>query len=132
MPTTCAVADCNNSFGKKENCCPSLGQHRFPLKNKKLLKSWVSACKRRDAFKPANSAICSEHFMPDDFERDLKNELLGLPLRKILKKDVLPTIFKSRITNNPSSTSRKERADMKRALVERKQIINDLLGNKYM
>ena len=30
------------------------------------------------------------HFDPDDFERDLRNEMLGLPLRKILKPGAAP------------------------------------------
>ena len=34
--------------------------------------------------------ICSLHFAPEDFERDLRNEMLGLPLRKLLKPGAAP------------------------------------------
>ena len=30
------------------------------------------------------------HFAPEDFERDLRNEMLGLPLRKLLKPGAAP------------------------------------------
>ena len=36
------------------------------------------------------SRICSRHFRPEDFERDLRNEMLGLPLRNLLKPGSYP------------------------------------------
>jgi len=35
--------------------------------------------------------LCSVHFVDDCFDRDLKNELLGLPIRRMLKYDSFPT-----------------------------------------
>jgi hypothetical protein len=35
---------------------------------------------------------CAVHFRPEDFERDLMNELLGLPVRSRLKRDAVPSL----------------------------------------
>jgi hypothetical protein len=56
-----------------------------------LLRKWIHACRRKDAFDPSKSAICELHFLPSDYERDLRNELLNLPLRKMLKPGSVPT-----------------------------------------
>ena len=37
--------------------------------------------------------ICSLHFTDTSYERDLRNELLGLPIRKRLLPDAVPTQF---------------------------------------
>lgn len=39
---------------------------------------------------PPHSRVCSEHFSSLCYQRDLQHELLGLPLRKKLKRDALP------------------------------------------
>jgi len=74
--------------------CPSpsgVSYHRFP-KNPKLRRLWKLACKRQDEFDEEKWRICSNHFSEDDFQRDLKNELLNRPLVKKLKPDVVPTL----------------------------------------
>lgn len=53
---------------------------------------WVVKCKRADKINTEHARVCSIHFREEDFERDLKNELLGLPLRRILRKDAIPSI----------------------------------------
>jgi len=45
--------------------------------------------------------ICSEHFTEADYERDLKNELLGLTLNRRLISTALP----SRLLNTQSSNT---------------------------
>ena len=72
----CGVATCPNPKG--------LTYHRFP-KEEKSSKIWKSLCKRRDEFNVKNARICQLHFRDEDYERDLRNELLHQPLRKILK-----------------------------------------------
>jgi len=52
---------------------------------------WIEACHRTDDVNADNSLICSNHFLPEDFKRDLKNELLNLPLIKRLNEGVIPT-----------------------------------------
>ncbi len=51
--------------------------------------------KRADKlFNPAQARVCSEHFVPDDYERDLRHELMGTPFRRrgSLKKDAIPSV----------------------------------------
>lgn len=48
-------------------------------------------CKRKDDFNPEVSRICSDHFTEEDYQRDLRNELLQLSSRKILKKNAIPS-----------------------------------------
>ncbi|CAG9764505.1 unnamed protein product [Ceutorhynchus assimilis] len=83
----CAVYTCNNSY---KNHLPGVTFHRFP-KSIIMRNKWVLLCSRGDKFNSANSRICSEHFLKEDFKRDLRNELLGLPLKKELKEDVVPS-----------------------------------------
>lgn len=64
--------------------------HRFP-KNVSVQRSWISRCKREDNINVDSARICSDHFLADDYVRDLKNELLGLPVRKRLKPDAVPS-----------------------------------------
>jgi hypothetical protein len=90
----CAVAICSNP---KDD---SILYHRFP-KNKELRKKWIVACKREDQFNPSTSTVCSNHFLPTDYERDLRNELLGLPVKKRLRKDAFPTVY-----INPNSSTK--------------------------
>jgi len=86
MPS-CAIAKCSSN----ENNCKEKGItfHRIP-KDKGLRKAWVHACKRADKFNVDSVKVCSLHFVDDDFERDLKSELLNLKPVKQLKFGVIP------------------------------------------
>lgn len=65
--------------------------HKFP-QNDDLRAIWVAKCCRQDKFNIKNARICSIHFTPNHYERDLKSELLNYePRIKILKKDAVPT-----------------------------------------
>nr|XP_040570148.1 uncharacterized protein LOC121119503 [Lepeophtheirus salmonis] len=83
ISATCAVASCPSPA--------DTSYHNFP-KDSALLRNWVKACKRKDKFNPKKSRICSNHFSQDCYERDLRNELLGLPLRRLLKKGSVPSV----------------------------------------
>ena len=80
----CAVATCPSP---KDN---DTTYHRFP-KDNEFRQKWLIACKRADKINPNTSTVCSQHFKADNYERDLKNELLGLPLRKRLKPGAIPS-----------------------------------------
>ena len=56
-----------------------------------LRRLWIHACRRKDSFNPNTGRICSIHFLPTDYKRDLKNELLGLPTVKRLFENAIPT-----------------------------------------
>ena len=65
--------------------------HQFPL-NEEVRKKWIVACKRDDKnLNPSTASVCSTHFLSTDYERDLRNELLGIPIRKKLKKNAVPS-----------------------------------------
>jgi hypothetical protein len=72
----CAVASCHNPSG--------ISYHSFP-KEAKLQQKWLQACKRSDFVNVKTASVCSRHFLPADFERDLRNELLKQPLRALMK-----------------------------------------------
>ena len=81
----CAVALCSSP---KEQ---TVVYHRFPL-NEEVRKKWIVACKRDDKnLNPSTASVCSTHFLSTDYERDLRNELLGIPIRKKLKKNAVPS-----------------------------------------
>ncbi|CAG9763743.1 unnamed protein product [Ceutorhynchus assimilis] len=89
----CAVASCssNRINLKKEGI--QLIFHSFPkVTDDEGRKEWVKRC-NRDKLNPNTSTICSLHFQPSDYERDLQSELLGLPSRKVLKKTAVPTLY---------------------------------------
>ncbi len=66
----CAIASCSNP--------DDVSYFTFP-KDDTVKKIWVRKCKRSDNFNPETSRICEKHFTADDFERNLKSELLELP-----------------------------------------------------
>lgn len=56
-----------------------------------LASKWTELCGYGEKMlPPPHSRVCSEHFSPLSYQRDLQHELLGLPLRKKLKRDALP------------------------------------------
>lgn len=76
--------------------CPSPGGIRyFSLpKDPEVLESWIEAgASREDLTSRKQARICEMHFSEDCFERDLRNELLNLPLRRLLKKGSVPTLY---------------------------------------
>nr|XP_040576569.1 uncharacterized protein LOC121125436 [Lepeophtheirus salmonis]XP_040576570.1 uncharacterized protein LOC121125436 [Lepeophtheirus salmonis] len=77
----CAVAIC----GSPNNVV----YHDFP-KDCLRRKIWERACHRKGRL-GKTPRICENHFEENNYERDLRNELLGLPLRRKLKSDAIPT-----------------------------------------
>ncbi|KAF2894161.1 hypothetical protein ILUMI_12015 [Ignelater luminosus] len=86
MPgTRCCVSVCNNNYVDARKRKLNISFHSFP-KDEKIRKIWIQKCSRTGNFNPATSVICSTHFQEEDFERDLRAELLNLKPRGILKK----------------------------------------------
>ena len=56
-----------------------------------------------------SSRVCSEHFEPECFERDLKSEMLGTKAICRLKAEAVPTIF-SFAPSKPQHTTGLKRA----------------------
>lgn len=101
--TTCAVADCKNIAVSGT----PLSFHRFP-RDSKTRKAWIVRCKRGDKLNPTTARICSEHFKPEDYEKDLLNKLLNLPQRKVLKKGAVPSVFPNRNKKNESPNNSRQ------------------------
>lgn len=87
----CAVATCKNYHRKTQKLDVSIVYHRFP-KDPEMSKLWVAKCKRLDMFNCKNAFVCSEHFSSESYEDDIKNRLLGLPQKKILKSTAVPNL----------------------------------------
>lgn len=82
----CAVASCNNTHRKTKG--GSVKYHRFPG-DEKTRRQWLNACGRHVP-NTSTARICSLHFSPDCYEKDMQHELLGLPTRCRLKKGAMP------------------------------------------
>ncbi|XP_047118879.1 cytochrome c oxidase assembly protein COX18, mitochondrial isoform X1 [Schistocerca piceifrons] len=57
-----------------------------------LQREWIVQCQRKDKVNVKTARVCSAHFRPEYYERDLRNELLGLPSRKKLLPTAIPCI----------------------------------------
>lgn len=131
MSWRCSVRGC----GKRNQAkAKDVVIHRFPEKDLELCSKWLTAI-GRDASKTekyASLRVCSQHFKPDDYERDLKAELLGYPPKKVLKKTAVPSIFqtKRKAGSRPSHsrTQNKRQPEVKLELFRCKQ---QVLGSVY-
>ena len=84
----CAAFDCNNDSRKTTG----ISYHCFP-KDPSLREQWLAKISRADLIVSKSTRLCSEHFTPDCYERDLQAELLGSKKRASLKADAVPSIF---------------------------------------
>ena len=63
--------------------------HPFP-KDPKVQRIWILKCHRKDNFNTSIARICSKHFSETDYVRDLRAELMSIPLRRVLREDAIP------------------------------------------
>ena len=95
---------CNNDsryVGIKQG----VSYHKIPTDGK-LLKEWLAKLSRLVLVVTSDSRVCSLHFEPECFERDLEAELLGLTsTQRKLKLDAVPTIFDHRPKKKPRLSS---------------------------
>ncbi|ETN58331.1 hypothetical protein AND_010071 [Anopheles darlingi] len=81
MPAHCVIQDCNLRYTHSEE----VSFHKFPLRNRELLKRWIEFANRNQNWSPSKwSCICSRHFLPSDF-RDCA-------LRRNLSSSAIPSI----------------------------------------
>jgi hypothetical protein len=88
--TRCTVAVCTNSATKTKQKVPPVSYHRFP-KIPHLRRAWIERCNRAGKWNPDTCHVCSDHFLPEDFEDDVRNRVMNLPERNLLKKDAIPS-----------------------------------------
>ena len=103
----CSAVGCNNDsryVGKKQG----VSYHRFPSDVSRI-KEWLAKISREDltiADINKDSRVCSVHFEPECYERDLKAELLEIKsTKRNLKTDAVPTIFEHRPRKKPRLSS---------------------------
>ncbi|KAK3923436.1 Transposable element P transposase [Frankliniella fusca] len=87
MPgSTCAVRSCTSRSGGD-------GVVVFHSAGERVRERWIEKCNQpAEWIPPKQLIVCSRHFDASDYERDLKNELLNLPVRKILKREAIPSL----------------------------------------
>ena len=95
MPRRCVAAGCNTLGGE------GYSLHAFP-REQNLRAKWIRAVQRQRSHwdGPSKySMLCSKHFHPDCFvtEGARYRDAMGLPTKKRLKSDAIPTIFPSSI-----------------------------------
>lgn len=117
MPgTRCTVATCNNSLVKTGT---QIIYHSFP-KDENVRKIWIQRCKRGGKWNSKSCHVCSNHFGEDDYERDLKSELLGLPPKKKLKKTAVPNLNLIVNKNLEKSIDKQKRDNQREERLKRK------------
>lgn len=105
----CKVLTCKNSQQKtKGDPLEKISYHRFP-KDTNLRNEWIKrVCKDKAFSENAVYYVCSDHFTSDDFERDLRSELLKIPSRPKLKPNAIPSLL---LEQNDNGGSLKQSCD---------------------
>ncbi|KAK5646016.1 hypothetical protein RI129_004480 [Pyrocoelia pectoralis] len=123
----CAVYGCNNNLLTIKKRGENVIFHAFPKKknfvNNTIRLEWINRCKRADKFNPDTHKICSVHFCEQSYERDMQNELLGLPLKKKLKSTAVPTLHLPNRKNTTVTDRERSRGGTNQ------QIISELFTN---
>lgn len=91
----CAVLGCNsdNNYRYSDGKGGTISFFRFPRENKKFRDIWIAKCGRKRKFNVNTSRVCSMHFRKQDYERNLRAELLDIKNpRRFLKKDAVPSL----------------------------------------
>lgn len=123
----CAVYNCNSDNQSKSRD-KDVKFFRFP-RDKTTCKKWVVSCGRSDKFNPQTSHMCSLHFVPSDYARDLKAELLNCPIpknKRLLKDGSVPTMnlpLKSSIFTEPSTSAEVQGRNKRAAQRSHRQLI---------
>jgi len=121
----CAVATCKNQYQNSKYIF-----HSFP-KNNTVKQKWVAACKRKDEITSKQPVVCYQHFLDEDYKRDLQHQLLNLPSRRkgYLEKDAVPTVYLPLGDQIPTDNSPREQRKLR---PENKQLVKDILKGLFM
>lgn len=107
----CIVPGCENDFYSVKSKNKIIHFHTLPLKRRPVLLRWLSAMKRKKPPANAESRICSEHFVVEDYIEKKSLESGNLVTRRTnkLKPDAVPSVFNF-TTFDLCSVQRRERA----------------------
>ena len=90
----CVVPGCNNHSQKTKKRGDKVSYHQFPLEDPQRTKAWLARIRRSNMPQLEYSHVCSEHFLPECFEIDLRSQLTGQKRKRHLKDDAIPSVFK--------------------------------------
>ena len=101
MVNKCCAINCRSGY-TGENKDPDVTFHSFPPHDKQLLHGWLKRIARKDFTPTKYSRLYSLHFKPEDFVKESNNQQIrwrknrssALLVKKCLKGNVLPSIFK--------------------------------------
>lgn len=91
MPAYCSVSACKITTDHVKTLGIQVSFFSFP-RDEETCKQWILKCNRKAAINVKNARVCSLHFAPEDFERDLKSELLNLPRKLKIKRGSVPSL----------------------------------------
>ncbi|XP_039989138.1 uncharacterized protein LOC120793277 isoform X2 [Xiphias gladius] len=107
MPGMCSVPGCK---GYKKARSRGVVFHSLPTRDPERCRKWLKAIQnpKFDENTPVNKygniRVCSQHFKPHDYEPDIQAELMKTTPRKILKYNVIPSVFSGRQQEDPSTS----------------------------
>ncbi|XP_056252045.1 uncharacterized protein LOC130181666 [Seriola aureovittata] len=99
MPGMCSVPGCK---GYKKARSRGVVFHSLPTRDPERCRKWLKAIhnpkfdENTPVSKYGNVRVCSQHFKPGDYEPDIQAELMKTTPRKILKSNVIPSVFSGR------------------------------------
>uniref|UniRef100_A0A8C4F8D3 THAP-type domain-containing protein n=1 Tax=Dicentrarchus labrax TaxID=13489 RepID=A0A8C4F8D3_DICLA len=99
MPGMCSVPGCK---GYKKARSRGVVFHSLPTRDPGRCRKWLKAIQNpkfdenTPVSKYGNIRVCSQHFKPEDYEPDIQAELMKTTPRKILKSNVIPSVFSGR------------------------------------
>lgn len=114
----CAVTTCSKPYTK------DIVFHSFP-KDVDQQEIWLAFCHREGKVNVKTARVCSRHFAPEAYERDLQAELLHVRPRRRLTMKAIPTLhapidIKYGIVNTTQ--------EVKEQSISYKSIVEDLLA----
>ncbi|XP_040895106.1 uncharacterized protein LOC121182574 [Toxotes jaculatrix] len=107
MPGMCSVPGCK---GYKKARSRGVVFHSLPTRDPERCRKWLKAIhnpkfdENTPVNKYGNIRVCSQHFKPDDYEPDIQAELMKTTPRKILKSNVIPSVFSGRQPEDASTS----------------------------
>ena len=106
----CCVPGCTN-YSAKTSKTADISYHKFPS-DKQRRKTWLERIRRSNMPPMQYSYVCSDHFLPNCFEVNIRLQITGQKCKRRLKEDAVPSEFDyGREAKKPrlSSESRLER-----------------------
>ncbi|KAG5875435.1 hypothetical protein JTB14_038368 [Gonioctena quinquepunctata] len=112
----CYVTSCSNYYGKTRGIGKII-YHMLPT-SPEMAAKWSKLCGYKNEIPPPYARICSDHFSPNCYQRDLQHELLGLPLRKKLKHNTVPD------RNLPGKNAKIMKQELKKVVEKEQRVEN--------